>query len=156
VSEQSRQPTIGLIAEQYGPALFAVLIFMANDTWFRFYLGSSSGLGQSSVGPSDPVGLRGSRFLGDRDHTVHRYGVQNDRCDSEKTGILRRGRALCFCEALFATFLLLLGSVIIEPLSGHVSPLALSSAWLAVALWTLLTTLRTFVMLSKILSRMES
>jgi hypothetical protein len=58
-----------------------------------------------------------------------------------------------FGECLFATFVLLLLSILLEPLSSRLSPELLTGFWLGAAMWTIAATVRSYVVLANILVR---
>jgi hypothetical protein len=58
-----------------------------------------------------------------------------------------------FGECLFATFALLLLSMLIEPLSDRVPPALLSALWFGAAVWVVLATVRSYVVLTNLLLR---
>jgi hypothetical protein len=45
---------------------------------------------------------------------------------------------------------------VLEPLAKILSPVVLSSAWIALGVWAIAATVRTYLILSKLLKRMES
>lgn len=58
-----------------------------------------------------------------------------------------------FGECLFATFVLLLLSILMEPLTSHVSPFLLSASWFGAAVWAVAATVRSYVVLANLLTR---
>jgi hypothetical protein len=58
-----------------------------------------------------------------------------------------------FEESLFASLFLLLVTIVLEPLSRKVSPIALTSVWLGAGVWALLTAVRTYAVLGSLLTR---
>jgi len=145
---------VGLIAEKYAPLTVGALTFLANIGWFRFALldhtdwanrlldrviqASSVGFAFWGIAITLLIGMESKPVV----VTLRKIGY---------LGFIVR----YFSEALFATFFLLVGSALLEPLSKRLWPMGLSSAWLAIAVWALLTTLRSFVTLTNILARLE-
>jgi hypothetical protein len=58
-----------------------------------------------------------------------------------------------FAESLFACLALLFVSVLLEPLSRKLSGELVSSIWLALGVWALFATIRTYVIWTRIISR---
>lgn len=56
-------------------------------------------------------------------------------------------------ESLFACFVILLLSVVLEPLNGVIKPIILSSLWFGAGAWAAATTFRTFIILIRLLSQ---
>jgi hypothetical protein len=154
VTGRERDFSLGFALEQYGPLTLGALGFLGNALWFRFALLDHPEWGNrlldrviqaASVGVAF-WGIAITLFIGMESkpivETLRRLGY---------FGVVVR----YFSEALFATFLLLAVSVLLEPLSTQLSAVTLSSAWIALGVWAIATTLRTYVMLTKILTRME-
>jgi hypothetical protein len=58
-----------------------------------------------------------------------------------------------FGESLFATFSLMLLSVLVEPLAQWAPPVLLSGLWLGSGVWAITTTVRTYAILTNLLMR---
>ena len=154
MTDREREFSLGLFIEQYSPLALGALGFLGNTFWFRFALldhpewanrlldrviqAASVGVAFWGIAITLFIGMESKPIV----ETLRKLGY---------FGMVVR----YFCEALFATFLLLALSVLLEPLSAQLSAVTLSSAWIALGIWALLTTLRTYVMLTKILIRME-
>ncbi len=154
MTERERAPSPGLVFEQYGPLVLGALSFLGNIFWFRFALLDHPEWGNrlldrviqaASVGVAF-WGIAITLFIGMESKPI----VETLRKLGYFSLVVRN-----LFEALFATFLLLSLSVLLEPLSRRLSAVTLSSVWIALGVWALMTTLRTYVMLSKILARME-
>jgi hypothetical protein len=151
---REREHSPGLIFEQYGPLALGVLTVIGNTVVLRFALLDHPDWGNrlldrviqaASVGVAF-WGIAITLFIGMESkpivETLRQLGY---------FGLIVR----YFSEALIATFLLLSLSVLLEPLSKQLPPIELSSLWLAFGVWSLATTVRTYVLLTKILTRME-
>jgi hypothetical protein len=151
---REREHSLGLIFEQYGPLAFGVLTAIGNTVVFRFALLDHPDWGNrlldrviqaASVGVAF-WGIAITLFIG-----MESKPIVGNLKKLGYFGLIVR----YFSEALIATFLFLTLSVLLEPLSKRFLPIVLSSLWLAFGVWALATTIRTYVLLTKILTRME-
>lgn len=154
MTERERQLSLGLVVERYSPIALGVLSFLANTLWFRFALLNHPEWGNRLLDRVIQAASVGVAFWG---IAITLFIGMESRPIVENLKRLGYFRVVVryFCEALFATFLLLSLSVLLEPLSRQLSPTTLSSLWIAVGVWTLVATFRTYTILSKILTRIE-
>jgi hypothetical protein len=154
VSDGTQAPSVGLILEKYIPVTLGVFGFFVNAFWIKFALLDHPEWGNrlldrviqaASVGVAF-WGIAITLFIGMESKPIFQT--------LRKLGYLRL-IVNYFWEALLSTLLLLSLSVLLEPLSKKFSPLVLSSLWIALGVWALVTTFRTYMTLRKILVRVE-
>ena len=154
MSERQRDSSAGLLAERFVPVLGGLVCFWANIAWLKFVLTDHLEWGNrlldrviqaSSVGVAF-WGIAITLLIGMESKPI----VENLK-KLRYFGIIVR----YFSESLFATFLLLLMSVFLEPLSRGGQAVLLSSVWVGFGAWTLMATIRAYLVLTKMLSRMD-
>jgi hypothetical protein len=154
VSESQRASSVGLLSERFVPILGGLACFFANIAWLKFVLTDHSEWGNrlldrvilaSSVGVAF-WGIAITLLIGMESKPI----VENLK-RLRYFGIVVR----YFSESLFATLLLLLMSVLLEPLSKEGQAVLLSSVWVGLGAWTLMATVRAYLVLTKMLSRMD-
>ena len=153
IEEDRSRPSHGLSMEKYGPIAAGAACFLANSVWLRFVLTDQQDwtnrlidrvIQATSVGVAF-WGIAVTLFIGMESKPIV--------ITLKKLGYFSLV-VRYFCESLYATFLLLLLSVLLEPLSRHLWPMGWSSMWVALGVWCLLTTARTFLTLTRVLFRM--
>jgi hypothetical protein len=154
VTERERGFSAAFFSERFGPLAVGALAFLANSCWFHFVVLEHPDWGNRLLDRVIQAASVGVAFWGIAITLL--IGMESKPIVQtlkklDYFGVVVR----YFFEALFATFLLLALSVLFEPLCMRVSTSTLSSVWIALGLWALLTTLRTYVVLAKILVRME-
>jgi hypothetical protein len=154
VTQNERGLSFGLVVERYGPLASGMLGFLVNNFWFRFTLLDHPDWGNRLLDRVIQATSVGVAFWG---IAITLFIGMESRPLIENLKRLGYFRVVVryFCEALFATFLLLSLSVLLEPLTRQLSPMMLSSVWIALGVWALVTTFRTYTVFSKILARIE-
>lgn len=131
----------------------AALCFLVNFGWLHFIVADHPDWGNRLLDRVIQAASVGVAFWGIAITLLVGMESKPIISDLKRIGYLRL-MVQYFSEALFVTFLLLVISVFLEPLSKEFSGLALTSLWLAAGAWALFATLRSYVALAKTLSRM--
>lgn len=154
IENQANKASFELNLEKYGPLFVAALCFLGNAVWLRFALVEHGEWSNRLLDRVIQATSVGAAFWGIAITLLIGMESQPIICTIKKLGYFRV-LVRYLSEALFASFLLLLLSVLLEPLCKKISPTILTSVWLGLGMWALLTALRTYSALTKLLSRME-
>jgi hypothetical protein len=137
------------LAERFGPLACGGIVFLGETALFRISLfqaewsnrlldrviqASAVGAAFWGIAITLLIGMDAKRVVG----RLRRVGYYKLVVDY-------------FGESLFAAFALMLISILIEPLSHHVSEVLLSGCWLGIAVWATATATRTYFTLTAIL-----
>lgn len=142
------------VLEKYGPVFGGLLLFLANMIWLGF-----------SVSEADWGNRMLDRVIQASVVCVAFWGVAITLLMGMDTKpVITRLRRLgyyrtvvhYFEESLFASLVLLLATILLEPLSKRVSPVVVSGVWVGAGVWALLTTVRTYAVLGSLLSHSEN
>lgn len=146
--------SVGLIVEKYFPFTLGVFGFFTNAFWLRFALLDHPEWGNRLLDRVIQATSVGVAFWGIAITLLIGMESKPILQTLKKVGYFRVV-VNYFSEALLATLLLLSLSVLLEPLSRKFSPVVVSSLWIAIGAWSLVTTFRTYATLRKVLVRME-
>jgi hypothetical protein len=151
---QTGDSSVGLIAERFGPVVVAVIGFFANVVWLRFDLMAHAEWSNRLIDRVIQATSVSAAFWGVAITLLIGMQFQPILITIKRLGYFRL-LVRYLSETLFASVWLLLLSVLFEPLSKRFSPIILSSLWLGLGIWALLTALRSYSALIKLLARMN-
>ena len=138
------------LLEKYGPAFGGLLLFLVNLVWVglstsnaewgnrlldRVIQASAVGVAFWGIAITLLMGMDAKPVIGHLKRLGHYRIVVH-----------------YFEESLFSSLSLLFITILLEPLSKKVSPVAMSSFWLGSGAWALLATARTYAVLGRLLS----
>jgi hypothetical protein len=154
IQRRESQASLGLILEKHGAIFIALLCFVGNAVWIHFILLDHAEWSNRLLDRVIQATSVSAAFWGVTITLL--IGMESQAIIStiKRLGYFRL-IVRYLSESLFASFLLLLLSVLLEPLCKRLSPVILTSLWLAFGAWALLTALRTYSVLTKLLARME-
>jgi len=144
--------SVALLVERCGAPSVGLLLFLVNFAWFHLSIFDHADLGNRLLDRVIQASSVGVAFWGVAITLLIGMETKPVIVTLKKLGYFAYV-VQYFSESLFACFSLLLVSVLLEPLSKQLSSLVCSSIWLGVGAWTLLATLRTYIVLAKILNR---
>jgi hypothetical protein len=137
--------------EKVGPLLLGLLFFGMNLLWWQYALKDTdvtkSLLDRVVQASSVFVGFWGiaiTLLLGMNDNQL----VRHLRSTGYYIAIVKY-----FGEGFLASLVMLALSIVLDPFATIISRLLLSSAWIGVAVWALLTTLRSYVIFTKLITK---
>ncbi|HXA78702.1 MAG TPA: hypothetical protein VNV41_16325 [Candidatus Acidoferrales bacterium] len=140
-----------LIAEVYSPVVFGGFGFFMQLWWLKFSLLDAS-WGNRLLDRVIQASAMGTAFWGVAITLLIGMDAKPVVIRLKAVGYYKIV-VRYFGECLFATFVLLLLSILLEPLSSRVSPVLLTGFWLGAATWAIATTVRSYVVLANILVR---
>jgi hypothetical protein len=138
-----------LLAEMYGPLVLGGLMFLGEAAWLRILIFQATWT-ERLLDHVIQISAVGAAFWGVAITLLIGMDAKRVVGRLRRTGYYRLV-VRYFGESLFASFALMLLSVLITPLSPRLSPLLLSGLWLGTAVWAIATAIRTYVVLTNLL-----
>jgi len=135
--------------ERYGPLLAGVLLFLANVTSLDLSV-SDAEWGNRMLDRVIQASVVFVAFWGIAITLLMGMDAKPVIGRLKRLGYFRTV-VHYFEESLFASLVLLLVTILLEPLSKKLSPVAVSSIWVGAGVWALLTTVRTYAVLGSLL-----
>ena len=135
----------------YSPFVIGGLVFFSHLWWFRFSLLEAS-WGNRLLDRVIQASAMGAAFWGVAITLLIGMDAKPVVIRLKSVGYYKIV-VRYFGESLFATFVLLLLSLSLEPLSSRISPQLLTGFWLGAAGWAITATVRSYVVLANILVR---
>jgi hypothetical protein len=151
VTESDGPRSWRLATEMYSPLVLGGLVFFSQLWWLKFSLLEAS-WGNRLLDRVVQASAMGAAFWGVAITLLIGMDAKPIVTRLKAVGYYRIV-VRYFGECLFATFMLLLFSVLLEPFSNRISSQLLTGFWLGAAIWTIAATVRSYVVLANILVR---